>query len=140
MQIQSITGWQEHILAGREYVKTARSGVSRPAVFTNELIFQLAAMGIEKTIAGVCQYHQQMPCDHTLSGMVAELNAVCAVEPDLVDRIHRIERIDDICSLTPQRRTPPNDDEVREVLAVGEAIVRFARQAVPDDNQATKAA
>ena len=140
MQIQSITGWQEHILAGREYVKTASRGVSRPAVFNKELIFQLAAMGIEKTLAGLCQYHHQMPCDHTLSGMVGELTDVCIVEPDLVERIQRIERVDDICSLTPRRRIPPNDAEIREVLAVGEAVVRFARQTVPEYNQPSTAA
>jgi hypothetical protein len=70
MQMQSITGWQDHILAGRQYLKTASKGLSRPAVFNNELIFQLAAMAIEKLMVGVCQYHQQMPVDHTLSGLV----------------------------------------------------------------------
>ena len=140
MQIQSITGWEEHILAGREYVKTARNGSSRPTVFTNELIFQLAAMAIEKTIAGLCQYYHQMPCDHTLSGLVDELTAVCPIDPELVEQIKCIERIDDMCTLAPERRTPPSDADVRDVLATGEAVVRFASQSVPvDGKQATAA-
>ena len=61
MQIPSITGWQEHILAGRDYLKTASNGFSRPAVFNNELIFQLAAMAIERLIVGMAHYHRQLP-------------------------------------------------------------------------------
>jgi hypothetical protein len=135
MQIQSITGWQEHIQAGREYLKTGTKGVSRPAVFNNELIFQLAAMGIEKIIAGMCQYHHQMPCDYTLSGLVAELNDVCPVDPNLIEQIKRIEQLDDMCTLAPERRTPPSDADVHEVLAVGEAVVRFADEMVPLDKR-----
>jgi hypothetical protein len=140
MQIQSITGWQDHIQAGREYLKTAGNAVCRPTVFNNELIFQLAAMGIEKTIAGLCQFHHQMPYDHTLSGLVVGLADVCPVEPELVEKIKRIEQIDDMCSLTAQRREPPNDAEIREILAVGEAVARFARESVSDAVRQTTAA
>jgi hypothetical protein len=37
-------------------------------VFNNELIFQRAAMAIEKLMVGVFQYYHQMPFDHTLDG------------------------------------------------------------------------
>jgi hypothetical protein len=109
-------------------------------VFNNELIFQLAAMGIEKIIAGLCQYFQQMPYDHTLSGLVAELARVCPIDPELIEQINQIERSDDMCTLDPERRTPPSDADVREVLAAGEAVVRFARRSVPADNQQPTAA
>ena len=32
MQLPSITGWREHIAAGRQYLKTAGKGLARPAV------------------------------------------------------------------------------------------------------------
>ena len=140
MQIQSITGWNDHVQSGYQYLDAARRGVSRPAVFNNELIFQLAAMGIEKIIAGLCQYHRQMPYDHTLSGLVAELAGVCPIDPDLVEQINQIERRDDMCTLAPERRTSPSDADVREILAAGEAVVRFARGAVPADNPQSTAA
>lgn len=92
MQIQSITGWQNHILDGRKYLKTASNGRSRPAVFNNQLIFQLAAMAIEKLIVGVSQYHHQMPADHTLSGLVEGLTPVCPIDTELAERIKRLIR------------------------------------------------
>jgi hypothetical protein len=131
MTLQAISDWDDHIEAGRKYLKTASNGLSRSNIFNNELIFQLAAMGIEKIILGLCQYHHQMPCDHTLSGLVTELAGVCPMDPALVERIKRIERIDDMCSLTPEKRIPPGDEVVQEMLGVGEAIDRFACQTVP---------
>jgi hypothetical protein len=131
MQFQSITGWNDHILAGRKYLNTATKGLKRPTVFNNELIFQLAAMGIEKLIVGVSQYHRQMPVDHTLSGLVEGLAAVCPMDAELVDRIKGVESIDDMCALTVAHRQPPGDAEIEETLAVGNAVVRFVDGHLP---------
>jgi hypothetical protein len=131
MQIHSITGWQDHILDGRKYLKTATKGLSRPAVFNNELIFQLTAMAIEKIIVGVCQYHRQMPFDHTLSGLVEGLAPVCRLDAELADRIKRIEQIDNMCALTSVNRNAPSDMEIQGILDVGRQVAGFAERHVP---------
>ena len=126
MQIQSsITGWETHIRDGRKYLQTASRGLSRPAVFNNELIFQMAAMGIEKLIVGMSQYHHRMPVDHTLSGLVEELRPVCPMDGSLSERITGIERMDDMCSLTVEHRHAPDDVSVQEILEVGFEVARF---------------
>lgn len=131
MQIQSITGWHDHIQAGSQYLKTASNGLYRRAVFNNELIFQLAAMAIEKLMVGVCQYHRQMPTDHTLSGLVEALSEVCPIDAELADMIRRIEDIDDMCALTPVHREPPGDLDIQTILIVGHEVACFAKQNVP---------
>ena len=131
MQIQSITGWQEHIVAGRKYLKTASNGVSRPAVFNNELIFQLAAMAIEKLIVGSAHYYRQMPVDNTLSGLAEALSEVCPLNAELAGRIRRIEAVDDICALSVEHREPPGDDTIQEILAIGSEVADFVTDNVP---------
>lgn len=140
MQIQSITGWQDHIQAGCQYLKTASNGLSRRAVFNNELIFQLAAMAIEKFMVGVCQYHRQMPTDHTLSGLVEALAEVCPMDADLADMIKRIEVIDDMCTLTPVHRLPPGDLDIQGILIAGREVACFAKAHVPMEDMAFEAA
>lgn len=134
MQFESITGWNDHIQRGSKYLKTARNGRARPAVFNNELIFQLAAMAIENLTVGVSQYYHQMPTDHTLSGLVAALSTVCPMDAELADRIKAIEQSDDMCSLTPVLRSAPSDMVVRGILDVGRQVAGFAKQHVPWDN------
>lgn len=134
MQIQSIPGWRDHTIAGRQYLSTACNGLLRREVFNNELIFQLSAMAIEKFIVGLIQYHHQMPVDHTISGLVAELTSVCPLEKSLADRIRQVEAMDDMCALTVDHQRPPDDDAIDEILAVGRAVAEFVDRHVATEN------
>jgi hypothetical protein len=141
MQIlPSISDWQDHVQAGMQYLKTAGNGLNRRAVFNNELIFQLAAMGIEKIIVGICQYYGRMPTDHSLSGLVEALESVCPLDGDLADMIRRVEQMDDMCSLRPDHRVSPADVEIEIALLAGREVVCFAKQHVPLQASATAAA
>lgn len=118
--------WQEHVDAGRKYLKTARNGLNRPSIFNNELIYQLTAMAIEKLLVGVYQFHQQMPVDHTLDGLVDDLASICPLDKELGESIKGIGRFDDMCPLVPVNRTTPNDMQIKAMLAVGRQVEVFA--------------
>ena len=122
--------WEEHICAGRQYLKTAGNGLARPAVFNNELVYQLTAMAVEKLLVGVFQYHRKMPADHTLDGLVDELNRFCPMDKDLAACIKGLGRFDDMCPLVPVNRIVPDDLEIRAILAVGHQVAAFAEQQV----------
>ena len=134
MEIASISGWEGHILAGRKYLKTARNGLHRPEVFNNELIFQLAAMAVERLMVGVFQYHKQMPTDHTLSGLVKGLEPICPVGHDLARRIKEIEGIDEMCPLTASLRVEPDRTAVAKILDTGSRVEDFVKAHVPWDD------
>ncbi len=128
MLLEPITDWQDHIAAGRQYLRTAVKGRHRPAVFNNELVFQLAAMAIEKLIVGLVHFHRQMPADHTLTGLTRGLAAVCPVDASLAARIRRIETVDDMCALTVRHREPPGDGAIQEILDIGREVERFVER------------
>jgi hypothetical protein len=131
--LSSISDWHDHVRAGAQYIQTAVGGLQRREVFTNELVFQLAAMGIEKIIVGLCQYYGRMPSDHTLSGLLTDLAAVRPLDEALAERVRRVEMIDDMCTLDAERRIPPGDIEVQLALLTGREVAVFARQHVPWD-------
>ena len=122
--------WQEHISAGRKYLKTAGNGLARPSVFNNELIYQLTAMAVEKLLVGVFQYHRKMPADHTLDGLVDELALFCPLGEDLAESIKDLGRFDDMCPLVPVNRSIPNDLEIKTILAIGRKVASFAERQV----------
>jgi hypothetical protein len=84
-------------------------------------------------MVGVSQYHHQMPFDHTLSGLIDALSPVCPMETELADRIKAVERMDDMCSLTPVLRSAPGDTAVRDILDVGRQVAVFAEKHLPLD-------
>lgn len=122
--------WQEHITYGCKYLKTASNALARPAVFNNELTYQLTAMAIEKLLVGVWQYHRQMPADHTLDGLVDGLVKFCPMDKDLADGIKEAGRFDDMCPLVPVNQSIPNDIEIKALLAVGQRMAAFAEQQI----------
>ena len=126
----SALNWQEHITAGRKYLETASNGLTRPVVFNNELIYHLTAMAIEKLLVGVWQYHQQMPADHTLNGLVDGLVKFCPMDKDLSDGIKETGRFDDMCPLVPVNRSIPNDIQIKAMLAVGQQMAIFAEHQI----------
>ncbi len=130
MDHEPVLDWREHIAAGRQYLKTAGNGLSRPAVFTNELVYQLTAMAVERLLVGLFQYHRLLPADHTLDGLVDELAGICPLDEKLAHSIKRLGRYDDMCPLTPVKRVVPDDAEIREILTVGQKVAAFVEQQV----------
>lgn len=130
MDHESILNWHDHITAGRKYLKTAGNGLARPSVFNNELVYQLTAMAVERLLVGLFQYHQKMPADHTLGGLVEELTGFCPLDEELAESIKHLGRFDDMCPLTPVKRTIPDDLEIRAILVVGQKVAAFTEQQV----------
>ena len=121
-----LRGWKEQMLAGRQYLRTAERAVKRPAVFNNELIFQLAAMAMENIIAGMCQYYQRMPTDHTLTGLLSDLAQVCPVDDQLATDIGHIQAMENMCALTPARHEPPTNGTIDKALTAAMELARLA--------------
>ena len=131
METAVMSGWEDHLNKGRAYLRTARNGRRRSAVFNGQLVFQLAALGIEHIMAGICQYHRRMPTDHTLSGLVAALAEVAPLDNDLARRICRLEIMEDLCALSAAPKPPPRDEQVALILDTAAALTRFAGQQIP---------
>lgn len=127
MQAYSISDWRIHLDNGQRYMHTARKGLRRPEVFTNDLILQLTAMAMENLLVSVWQYHGRMPCDHTLSGLVDGLADFCPLEEKFVHSVKQVESFDDICALLPQFRRSPSDADITLLLENGEALSSFVR-------------
>ena len=125
MQRHSISGWRIHMDNGRRYMDTARRGLARPEVFTNDLILQLAAMAMESLLVSVWQYYGYLPYDHTLSGLVEGLADFCPLSEAFVNCAKQVEGFDDICTLLPGFRRSPSDADIAGILNCGEQLVQF---------------
>ena len=125
MQDTSISDWRNHLDVGRRYMATARKGLRRPEVFTNDLILQLTAMAMESLLISVWQYHGRLPYDHTLSGLVDGLAEFYPLDKKYVDTVKQIEGFDDICALLPGFRRSPSDTDIAGLLDSGEQLCHF---------------
>lgn len=119
----SMNEWKDFLADGDRYLKTAANGFrNRPGVFTPEIVYNLVGMAIEKHIMGFLMHDDRLADNHTLTDLVHALEDLCEVDSDLYDRVIRMDRFQEICSMDAYRRQPPNVEDVPEFLAVGDRV------------------
>jgi hypothetical protein len=126
MKRNSSIDWQVHLDTGRKYLKTAVNGRTRRSVFNNKLTHQLTAMAMEHLLVSVYYYHQKMPEDHTLDGLVDGIPEFCSLSSGLAEEIKSVGRYEELCPMVPVKPWVPNDMEIQTILAIGRRVADFA--------------
>lgn len=120
--------WTNFIQEGLQFLRTARNGQKRKAVFTNEIIYNLIGLSLEKMLVGLCMRHGHMPADHTLAGIVAEVNDLCPMDTTLAEEIQAMDRIQDLCALDMNSFCTVSDRQVAQLLSLNERVAAFVNQ------------
>jgi hypothetical protein len=119
----SMNEWKEYLADGERFLKTAVNGHrNRPTIFTPEIVYNLVGMAVEKHIMGFLMRDGRLADNHTLTDLVRALEEICEVEPDLYDRVIRMDRFQEICSMDAYHRQPPQHGDVPEFLEIGDRI------------------
>jgi HEPN domain-containing protein len=84
---------------GRKYLKTARGGLKRPSVFTEEILYNILLMSIEKNIMGILIFHGDMADNHTVTDLLDSLGRVLEIDKKVIDDLLEFERYQTICSV-----------------------------------------
>ncbi len=84
---------------GGKYLKTARGGLKRPSVFTEEILYNIIGMSIEKNIMGMLIHRGEMADNHTFSDLVEALDRVSGIDGKLADDLLEYEQYQTICSV-----------------------------------------
>ncbi len=97
---------------GRKYLKTARGGLKRPEVFTEEILYNVVAMAMEKTIMGILIYNGTLADNHTFSDLVDALRRIKAVDDETAADLLDFEQYQTICSVFDGYQRKKMDREV----------------------------
>lgn len=90
--------WAEFYDQGVQYMHTAERSVIHPEKFTPLIIYNLAAIAIEKLIMGVCLRHGTLPFCHTLAGMADFVQSVITMDEKLFNDMKLMDTMQQICS------------------------------------------
>ncbi len=89
--------WVEFFTQGMQYRNTAEGSLKRPEIFKPDIIYNVAAMAIEKILMAVFSKHGQLPYSNTLSAMAGEAKEILAFDETLVSDMERMDRMQMIC-------------------------------------------
>lgn len=122
--------YKEFFEDGRKYLKTARGGLKRPSVFTEEILYNILGMAIEKNIMAILIYHGSMADNHTFSDLLNSLGRVVEIDEKLVADLHEFEMYQTICSVF---------DGYRRKKMTYDVIARMVETALIIENHAAEA-
>jgi GAF domain-containing protein len=126
MQLVQLEDWRLFAKEGDDYLNTAlRAAVKRREVFTAEILYNLAAMAIEKHCMALLMFHGDLADNHTMRDLIHSLERHLSLEPELKERLLFLDGFQEICDLTSYCRTPPGEAELAQILATAAEVRDF---------------
>ncbi|MEW6595743.1 MAG: hypothetical protein AB1413_12845 [Thermodesulfobacteriota bacterium] len=126
MQLVQLEDWRQFNKEGNDYLKTALGAATkRREVFTAEVLYNLAAMAIEKHIMALLMFHGDLADNHTMRDLILSLERHLSLDPGLRERLLFIDAFQEICDQESYCHTPPNETDLAQILHTAEEVQAF---------------
>lgn len=126
MQPIQLKYWQEFAKDGDGYLCTAlKAAAKRREVFTPEILYNLAAMAIEKHFMALLMFHGDLADNHTMADLIHSVERHLTLEQNLKERLIFLDAFQEICDQDNIRRRPPNETELKAILATAREVRDF---------------
>lgn len=120
--------WEAFLREAREYHKTACSGRQRrPEIFTNEIVFNMLGMVIEKYFMAFLMQHGEIADNHTFTDLVESARRVRPVPQELAETLCGLDGDQNLCPLYDQQLPEEyTDTMVDRISGAADAVRVFA--------------
>jgi len=122
--------WQKYLDEGREYHRACRGAVTRPEIFTPEILRHLAALAVEKYFIAALSCHGILPRGHTMTDLLEELRDLAPevpLPPDLETAVRGLDA-GRLCSLDPVTPPPAVPGDAPRFLDAVDQAARFTER------------
>lgn len=130
-ELNSVTDYQAFMDEGDKYLKTARGGVKRPAVFTAEILYNILGLAIEKHVMGALMAKGKLADNHTFTDLIDATKQVGEIDVAIAEQLRKFESYQNICPVfAGYHRTEPPPEAIPEMIETAEAVKTWAEQMV----------
>lgn len=119
--------WKSWLKNGEQYYRAA-CPKGKKSRFSADLRYNMLSMSLEGYVMAISGYHDCLPLNHTYTDLMAALDRVIPLDPDLKARILRHESVQDICSIENYHRSHPTEDALGDLVSAVADIGRLARR------------
>lgn len=131
MTASSGTDYTVFMDEGNKYLKTARGGMKRPAIFTTEILYNILGLAIEKHIMGALMAKGQLADNHTFTDLVDATKQIGEIDIDIADQLRRFESYQNICPVfAGYHRAEPPVEAIPDMIATAEAVQAWAEHMI----------
>jgi hypothetical protein len=131
MTATSGTDFSAFMDEGDKYLKTARGGLKRPAVFTAEILYNIIGLAIEKHIMGALMAKGRLADNHTFTDLIDATRQIGEIDAAIADRLRTFESYQNICPVfAGYHRTDPPAEAIPAMIATAEAVQAWAEHMI----------
>ena len=122
-QIISIDDWQEYLRDGRQFLRTAeRAHALGRTAFSNEALYNLTAMAIEKLIMAFLMKRGDLAENHTMGDLARALEKHLGPLPDMTAKLNYLDGFQEICDLDQARYVTPDHSQIATIIGIGQEV------------------
>lgn len=112
---------------GDQYLKTARGGFKRPAVFTTEILYNILGLAIEKHIMAALMSNGRLAENHTFTDLIDATRQIGGIAPAIAEKLRRFESYQNICPVfAGYHRVAMPREAIPEMIETAGAIQQWA--------------
>ena len=120
----AITGWEEFLREGRQYLNTARRAFAgRRQVFTAEILYNIIAMAIEKLVMAALMQSGNLPYNHTMRDLAEAMEEHFPGRlGNIKDRLLALDAFQEICDIDTFQIIPPSREDIPAMLELASEL------------------
>ena len=130
--VQPIQGWQDFFEEGSGFLKTAVAAYQKSKrAYTAPILYNRAAMAIEKFSMAALMMHGAMPYNHTMADLVDGLEGTFPGEFSAMrDGLLQLDTYQEICDLEGFSINPPGMEEIPAMLDLAGTIQGLVKEKI----------
>ncbi|QBG48108.1 hypothetical protein EGM51_12140 [Verrucomicrobia bacterium S94] len=122
------TDYQTFMNEGDKYLKTAQGGLKRPAIFTNEILYNIIGLAIEKHVMAALLAKHKLADNHTFTDLIDAADQIGGIGDNIAEQLRKFESYQNICPVfAGYHRTEPPAEAIPEMIATAEAVQAWAK-------------
>jgi hypothetical protein len=96
-ELDYISDYTVFIDEGNKYLKTARGGIHRPAIFTGEILYNIIGLAIEKHVMGALMAKGKLADNHTFTDLIHAADQVGGIDDAIAVQLRKFEGYQNLC-------------------------------------------
>lgn len=121
---QALEDWREYKVEGRQYLQLADNAFrKKKKMFTNEILYNLIAMAIEKLVMSALMEIGRLPYNHTMHDLAASLEQwMPETIQGMKEAISQLDNYQDICDPYACSIKIPTVEEIETMLGLARRL------------------
>lgn len=130
-EFDTVTDWKSFMHEGDKYLKTAKGGMKRPAVFTSEILYNIIGLAIEKHVMGALMANGQLADNHTFTDLIDATKQIGEIDESIANQLRKFESYQNICPVfAGYHRAEPPKEAIPEMIETAEAVQTWANEMI----------